>query len=301
MVNKKIIADYGRVLRKGSKKSIVDLDQALKIDFNFQIHNINDLVNEFGGIMPPNRISHYVLAFIKQGNGQKIIGHHNFNIHPNLGIIFPKNIIHSTNKWSLTTAGYMLSFNESLFEEHHFPVSFLQLPALFKMSTIPYKTFDKSTAKKVQFLFKELSDIANSTDTSDKKLFILKLSELIIIYQKEFDNSNGRKKNKNHLFDKFVDLLEAEHKQNKEVRYYANILLVHQNHLNKIVRSSSKLSAKEYIHHRIMNEAKYLLSSTSIPIKEIAYELGYSDYNYFSRIFKQIVGQTPLCYRKYNT
>ncbi|WP_291860681.1 helix-turn-helix transcriptional regulator [Marinilabilia sp.] len=297
----KIITDYGRVLRKGSIKTIVDLDESLKIDFSFQLHSIHDLVNEFEGIMPPNRISHNILAFIKNGSGEKIIGNHRFRIHPNLGLIFPKNIIHSTNKWSLDTSGYMLSFNESLFEEHHFPVTFLQLPTLFKLSTIPYRPFNKFTSQKVQTLFEELKLLQNAIEPGDRKIFILKLSELIVIYQKEFVNNKAIAKNANCIFDKFVDFVEAKFKKTREVKFYATLLSVHPNHLNKIVRASSKMSAKEYIHHRIINEAKYLLSATSIPMKEIAFELGFADYIYFSRLFKRLVEQTPVHYRKYNT
>ena len=104
-----IITQYGKVLRKGSIKTIVDLNESLKIDFNFQLHSINDLVTEFEGIMSPNRISHYVMAFIRNGSGKKTIGGHSFDIQPNSGLIFPKNVIHSTNKWGLDTSGYMLT------------------------------------------------------------------------------------------------------------------------------------------------------------------------------------------------
>ena len=69
-----IITQYGKVLRKGSIKTIVDLNESLKIDFNFQLHSINDLVTEFEGIMSPNRISHYVMAFIRNGSGKKRLG-----------------------------------------------------------------------------------------------------------------------------------------------------------------------------------------------------------------------------------
>ena len=91
------------------------MNDSLKIDFNFQLHSINDLVTEFDGVMPPNRISHYIIAFIQKGSGRKTIGNYSFEIEPNLGMIFPKKVIHSTNKWSLNTAGYMLSFDERLF------------------------------------------------------------------------------------------------------------------------------------------------------------------------------------------
>lgn len=45
------------------------------------------------------------------------------------------------------------------------------------------------------------------------------------------------------------------------------------------------------------NRAKYYLSHTSMPLSEIAFELGYSELSAFSRAFRSWVGVTPQNYR----
>lgn len=45
--------------------------------------------------------------------------------------------------------------------------------------------------------------------------------------------------------------------------------------------------------------AKYYLSQTSMPLSEIAFELGYSELSAFSRAFRSWVGQTPQAYREH--
>ncbi|WP_241505837.1 AraC family transcriptional regulator [Parahaliea mediterranea] len=45
--------------------------------------------------------------------------------------------------------------------------------------------------------------------------------------------------------------------------------------------------------------AKYYLSQTSMPLSEIAFELGYSELSAFSRAFRSWVGQTPQSYREH--
>lgn len=47
----------------------------------------------------------------------------------------------------------------------------------------------------------------------------------------------------------------------------------------------------------IMNEARVLLSSTLKPVKDIAYELGYPDQAYFSRLFSRTQKMSPQKYR----
>ena len=42
-----------------------------------------------------------------------------------------------------------------------------------------------------------------------------------------------------------------------------------------------------------IEKAKELLSRTCMPINEVAYEVGFSDYRYFGQIFKKYTGMTP--------
>jgi hypothetical protein len=114
------------------------------------------MVTEFNGVMPPNRMAHYIMALVTHGSGAKIIGSHRFDIEPGMAMIFPKRVIHATNRWSLDTTGYMQSFSEALFEETQLPVAYLQLLQLFRLSMKPYLVLDAVTAGKAEGLFREL-------------------------------------------------------------------------------------------------------------------------------------------------
>lgn len=56
----------------------------------------------------------------------------------------------------------------------------------------------------------------------------------------------------------------------------------------------------EYIRNQRIGHARRLLKETDTPITDIAYAVGFSDYNHFSRIFKQITGTSARIYRKNN-
>ena len=55
-----------------------------------------------------------------------------------------------------------------------------------------------------------------------------------------------------------------------------------------------------YILKKRLEKAQNLLSTTKTPIKDIAVSIGFNDHNYFARIFKKKIGQTPIQYRKNN-
>ena len=47
-----------------------------------------------------------------------------------------------------------------------------------------------------------------------------------------------------------------------------------------------------------LHRAKALLQSTDRPIADVAYEVGFSDPSYFSRVFGKEFGTTPSALRK---
>lgn len=53
----------------------------------------------------------------------------------------------------------------------------------------------------------------------------------------------------------------------------------------------------EYIRKQRISHAQQMLRETDMPITEIAYAAGFSDYNHFSRIFKQLTGTSARQYR----
>ena len=53
----------------------------------------------------------------------------------------------------------------------------------------------------------------------------------------------------------------------------------------------------DYITLNRLQQAKKMLQDRSLSIKEISVDCGYSDPNYFSKLFKRIVGLTPTEFR----
>ncbi len=77
-------------------------------------------------------------------------------------------------------------------------------------------------------------------------------------------------------------------------------------HLSKfhLVREFSRcycLSPMAYLEDRRIREAKYLLSSSDLPVTAVASTLAFSSTSYFSQRFKSSTGLTPLEYRRKKT
>ncbi|MDM1502917.1 AraC family transcriptional regulator [Myroides marinus] len=79
--------------------------------------------------------------------------------------------------------------------------------------------------------------------------------------------------------------------------YFANELSITTAHLNDCVKKTTGQTVSYWLKKSILDEAKRLLYYTNKPVKEIAFNLGFEDHTYFSRMFKKLTYQTPLQFR----
>lgn len=95
----------------------------------------------------------------------------------------------------------------------------------------------------------------------------------------------------------FRQLLEANYCTIKQPMAYAKRLNISTHYLNESIKKTTGLSVSQHIQDRIILEAKRLLYHTGKSVKEIAFELGYEDYPYFSRLFTRAAGMSALTFR----
>jgi YesN/AraC family two-component response regulator len=78
----------------------------------------------------------------------------------------------------------------------------------------------------------------------------------------------------------------------------AKELAVHPNYLSTLFTKELHITFTEYVHQERMKAAIKLLNTTDMQIQNIAWYVGFSDVNYFTKRFKTFTGLTPSVYRK---
>ncbi len=106
------------------------------------------------------------------------------------------------------------------------------------------------------------------------------------------------------LCNKFLDMVFHNNREEGalsfsklSVTYYAEKLNITPNHLNKVVKRVTGKSPSVWIEELIMQEAKRLLRTTSLPLGEVAAIVGLHDQSYFARRFKKHEGISPSLFR----
>lgn len=99
------------------------------------------------------------------------------------------------------------------------------------------------------------------------------------------------------IFLSFCDLVEDHYTDHLRLPDYCRRLGVTEARLNDICRRMAHMASKELVHNRVLQEARSLLRFSSMPVSEIAYQLGFSDPAYFSRFFSRLQGEAPRPFR----
>jgi AraC-like DNA-binding protein len=100
------------------------------------------------------------------------------------------------------------------------------------------------------------------------------------------------------LLKKYQATIDDHFRQLHQVSDYASLLHVSSGYLSEVVKVQSGRSAITHIHDRLVLEARRMLFHTHQSLKEIAFDLGFSDASYFSRFFKRETTLTPAEYRQ---
>ena len=88
--------------------------------------------------------------------------------------------------------------------------------------------------------------------------------------------------------------------------HYAKDLLVEEvaayigktpNYFSSIFRMEVGMTFREYLNHYRIERARELIEGSDMMIYEIAEQVGYSDYTYFSQVFKKVTGISPTSLR----
>ena len=123
----------------------------------------------------------------------------------------------------------------------------------------------------------------------------LLLTYLSRLYNEQFKNNDHSAEIL--LLKKFQTKINEHFRELHEVGDYASLFNISSGHFSETIKIQSGKPAIKHIHDRLILEARRLLFHTHNSLKEIAFELGFSEASYFSRFFKRETGETPAEYR----
>ncbi|MCE7064873.1 AraC family transcriptional regulator [Dyadobacter sp. CY326] len=101
-----------------------------------------------------------------------------------------------------------------------------------------------------------------------------------------------------HLLTNYFNSGSLAEKGLPSVTYIAENLNISPGYLSSLLKSLTGLNTQQHLHNRLIDLAKEKLSTTSLTVSEIAYELGFEHLQSFSKLFKTKTNVSPLEFRQ---
>ncbi len=189
-----------------------------------------------------------------------------------------------------------LKYVKLLFDENTLALLPQQFPFLVNPLNTQAIILDSPVRERVTTVFDIFNQLLHTdkqkTDTEILLAYLnTLLSELNSAYFKNREPGNVLNTNL-AKFIEFKLVVETHLTEQPSINAIAEKLALSTNSLYRIVKEYSGTSPKDFFINRLMTEAQRKLRYSNLTIKELAYELGFNDPDYFSRLFRKSTGKS---------
>ncbi|WP_372772813.1 helix-turn-helix transcriptional regulator [Mangrovibacterium sp.] len=243
----------------------------------------------------PHRLGFFVILIITEGEVNHIV---DFKIHTLRAgdvMVMSKGQIHAFDEFS-KYKGYLVLFTEAFMQKYMAQSTIAQINHLYNYFLRQEKI---SNPYHNHIILRVLNEELKSNSPSLPNI----VGSIISIYLLKLNEENNRSTvvsidNKNlDFFSHFKQLLEEHFSKTRDAKAYASELSISYKHLNEVCNEIANVTAKSFIDRYVILEAKRMLVSTSLSVKEIAFKLGFDEPTNFLKYFKKHTNITPVEFR----
>ncbi|MGI4805816.1 MAG: helix-turn-helix domain-containing protein [Janthinobacterium lividum] len=244
----------------------------------------------------PNRKEFFEILWLKNENALHTLKDNKYALKGDWVYLLPPYRVHQLNKAGKN--GVLISFKRDFLEDDIKEFS-LDVFNMFNVqgeySCLNLTEEVAAPLSQVYALLEAEYQKADSSFVILKALLKVFLLNLIRVKEQEFTDQDINQK---RVYE-FMLLLETHHQQERNAGFYADQLGISSKRLNQVLKEKLDKTAMQLIHDRIVMEAKRQIIHSENTIKEIAYQLGFTDRPYFSRFFKNHTQLTPEDFQKH--
>lgn len=149
-------------------------------------------------------------------------------------------------------------------------------------------------------------ELASSIDNFSQPIIISQIEQLLNYSDRFYNRQFITRKAAHHdvltkldeMLNDYFDRDEALFEGIPEVQDIASKLNVSQRYLSDMLGSLTGQTTQQYIQAKMIEKAKELLSTSSLTIAQIAYQLGFEYPQSFNKLFKKKTNVSPLDFRQ---
>jgi AraC family transcriptional activator of pobA len=248
----------------------------------------------------------YCIAIKKNFEGKLKYGQNYYDFDEGLMTFFaPGQVVTTDINYDKTLSGWWLVFHPDFIQ--HTSLS-KKIPTYHFFSYSIYEALHLSEEEELLLndIIKKIAKESASPADSFSQDVIISYLELFLNYCNRFYNRQfiTRKQASNDTLTRLEELLNTYFDSPKPgqkglptVQYLADQLNVSPKYLSEMLKAITGQSTQQHIHQKLIEKAKEILTTTSLSVSEIAYQLGFEHPQSFNKLFKNKTDASPLKYR----
>lgn len=271
----------------------------LPVDFVTDDSITGDILNQYGRF--PCHIKAGVFVLCTRGTVRATINLSEYTISRNDFVtVLPGSFI-QIHEVSSDTRVCFAGFSSEFISRVSYVETYLDfLPMILDN---PIMTLQEEVAQLYRNAFSLLIRAYSLPNTLDNKEILMSIFTIFFqgvgeLYKRCKPTTNEPIKREHELYRQFIQLLMTHYTQEHEVSFYAKKCGVTPAHFSGAIRKASGHSPLAIITGIIIMNAKAQLKSTRLPVKEIAFSLGFNNLSFFNKYFRKHVEMTPQEYRE---
>lgn len=250
--------------------------------------------DEAARLAPAHRLPYYLFLFVWQGSAEVNIDMESTQVGARELSFYLPHQVRSLATQMHGQVYYKLGLPEDLLARMPRRYPFLLNPlARHKVR------FDESAAGRMLALFELLKSLLGDSN-AEPELILAHLNSLLTeINVAYFSAAEPGASALPPKYLQFLAFVEGNLTEHPSVQRVADELALSTDALYQLIKRQTGLPPKDFMTRRLMLEARRrLYFESGLSVKELAFGLGFSDPNYFSRLFKKTTGQTVGAFLK---
>lgn len=246
-------------------------------------------------VIKPHAHQHYEIYYLTRGSRRYFIKNRFYVISPGDLLIIQPNVIHYTTAYNSDNHERILI---------NFTSDYLAPGIEECISSICDKvcvSISDENQKKTEEIFQNISNEYNNPDEYSRIMETQCLSELLINTLRNEKNAasvikpNNEKENGVEII---LDRISKNPEENLSLDVASELAGFSKSHFSKLFKDITGFTYGNYTQMQRLFKARRLLEKTRDSVTQIAYECGFLNSGYFSTVFKDYFGMSPLEYRK---
>jgi len=264
---------------------------------DFRVYNFEGNLPDEADLLLPHRKNHYLIVLMRKGGTRQWIDMTPFTLKSNTVYFYvPNRIIVKEGTEEIWATGIAFTKEFLALQEN---AALARLPIIESRQGGHELLLSDQDLIFVEDLIAKINTENRNPGEWQQRMLAAYLTVLLTylskLYVEQYSalNTSAEKM----LLKAYQAKINESFRELKEVGDYALQLNISPGHLSDVVKIQSGKPAIKHIHERLVLEARRLLFHTDNSLKEIAFDLGFSDASYFNRFFKRETDLTPAAYR----